>query len=161
MYNSMKDTDMFRLDRYDFSPSGGCKLSKPTPRQRRYGDKMADKITADKVALEDNPFVYNAPVQGTDFYNREKIAETLLRETVTGKKSQGNVWITGERQVGKTSLLRFMQSKYENSLDKVKLYKVDGFFKVSFIDLNVQDTKTTADFYRNLRQSLKTASTSK
>jgi hypothetical protein len=101
-----------------------------------------------------NPFVYNAPVRGTDFYNRDEIIDKLLQETVTGK-SQGNVWVTGERQVGKTSLLRYIQAKFEHYDKKIKLYPIDEYFNVAFIYLNVQDTKSRDDFYRNLRQSLK------
>ncbi|MCP4155932.1 MAG: ATP-binding protein [bacterium] len=102
----------------------------------------------------ENPFIYNAPVRGTDFYNREEIISELLHETVTGK-SQGNVWVTGERQVGKTSLLRYIQSKYEHYDTKIKLYETGEAFNVAFIFLNVQDTKSRDDFYNKLRQSLK------
>lgn len=104
-----------------------------------------------------NPFVYNAPLGAVDFYNREEIIEKLLRETVISK-SQGNVWITGERQVGKTSLLKYIDSEYGKfgkSVKKVQLYGLDRYFEVAFIYLNIQDNKTRDDFYRNLRQSLK------
>lgn len=104
-----------------------------------------------------NPFVYNAPLGAVDFYNREDIIEKLLKETVISK-SQGNVWITGERQVGKTSLLKYIDSEYGKfgkSVKKVQLYGMDRYFEVAFIYLNIQDNKTRDDFYRNLRQSLK------
>jgi hypothetical protein len=46
-----------------------------------------------------NPFIYNTPVRGEDFCNREETIQTLLNDTVIGK-SQGNVWLVGERQTG-------------------------------------------------------------
>lgn len=103
-----------------------------------------------------NPFIYNSPVRGADFYNRDQIINKLLKETVTGK-TLGNVWITGERQVGKTSLLRYIQSAYEDNNVKVRLYggKEDDYFSVAFVYLNVQDNKSRDDFFNNLQQSLK------
>jgi hypothetical protein len=115
---------------------------------------MAKKVLPVKPEIGEIPFIYNAPVRGTDFCNREIIINKLLHETVTGK-SQGNVWVTGERQVGKTSLLRYIQSKYENYGKKIKLYPTKEYFNVAFIYLNVQDIETRDDFYRILRQSLK------
>lgn len=103
---------------------------------------------------EQNPFIYNAPVRGTDFYNRDDIMDKLLYEAINGK-TQGNVWVTGERQVGKTSLLRYIQSKFDQYDKKIKLYPTGKYFDVAFIYLNVQDTKSRDDFYRNLRQGLK------
>jgi hypothetical protein len=103
---------------------------------------------------EENPFVFGKPVRISDFYNRDEIIRLLLEKAVDGKM-QKDVWITGERQVGKTSLLRFIQSKYENINKKVKLYVTDEQLDAAFIYLNVQDTKTREDFYQNLRQSLK------
>lgn len=115
---------------------------------------MDKAASVEKQSGGENPFIYNAPVRGTDFFNRNEIMEKLLLETVTGK-SQGNVWVTGERQVGKTSLLRYVQSKYEHYDKKIKLYPTEEHFDVAFIYLNVQDTKNSDDFYQNLRQSLK------
>lgn len=115
---------------------------------------MGNKSFAAGPERGTNPFIYNAPVRSTDFCNREEIIGKLLHETITGK-SQGNVWVTGERQVGKTSLLRYIQSKYEHYQKKIKLYPTEEYFSVALIYLNVQDTKSRDDFYRNLRQSLK------
>lgn len=102
-----------------------------------------------------NPFIYNSPVRGADFYNRDEVIKVLLKETVTGK-TVGNVWITGERQVGKTSLLRFIQSTYEDNTMKIRLYGgTDDVFNVAFIYLNVQDNRNRDDFFNNLQQGLK------
>ncbi|MCP5051048.1 MAG: ATP-binding protein, partial [bacterium] len=115
---------------------------------------MEDETLVSASQIQENPFIYNAPVRSTDFSNREKIIEKLQRETVTGR-SQGNVWVTGERQVGKTSLLRYIQYKYEHYYHKINLYPSEDYFNVAIIYLNVQDTKDRIGFYRNLRQSLK------
>ncbi|MCP4218559.1 MAG: ATP-binding protein [bacterium] len=101
-----------------------------------------------------NPFIYNVPVRGIDFCNRETTIDKILHETVTGR-TQGNVWITGERQVGKSSLLRYIQSKYENFDEKVRLYPDTDLYDVSFIYVNIQDGRNRDDFYRLLRQGLK------
>jgi hypothetical protein len=107
-------------------------------------------------SFKGNPFIYNAPVRGEDFYNRDEIIGRLMKETVTGR-SQGNVWITGERQVGKTSLLRYIQTKHECENGRAQLYDSEAkdYFNTALIYLNVQDNKTRNHFYRNLQQSLK------
>jgi virulence-associated protein VapD len=118
---------------------------------------MNNEKLASCSEIKTNPFIYNAPLGVVDFYNREEIIEKLLKETATGR-SQGNVWVTGERQVGKTSLLKYIDSEYGKfgkSVKKVQLYRMEGFHEVAFIYLNIQDNKTRDDFYRNLRQSLK------
>lgn len=111
------------------------------------------KLTGEQI-VNKNPFVYNAPVRTVDFFNRDAIMAMLLKETITGR-SQGNVWITGERKVGKTSLLRYIQAKYEKYEGKISLYAADEYFNVAFIYLNAQDNRTRDEFYRNIRQSLK------
>lgn len=68
-----------------------------------------------------NPFIYNTPVRGEDFCNREKTIQTLLKHAVIGK-SQGNVWIVGERQTGKTSLLRYIQLSHEDYNELIHVY---------------------------------------
>lgn len=113
----------------------------------------SSELTKDRE-IEQNPFIYNAPVRGNDFYNRDEIITRLLKETASGI-SQGDVWLTGERQVGKTSLLRYIQSKYEKQSHKFRLYNTDEYVNLAFIYLNTQDNQSPADFYRNLRQSLK------
>ncbi|MCU0289613.1 MAG: ATP-binding protein [Acidobacteria bacterium] len=113
----------------------------------------SDKLREKNILV--NPFIYNSPVRGADFFNRDIIIDKLLKETVTGK-TLGNVWITGERQVGKTSLLRYMQSAYEDNNLKIHLYGGnDDYFSVAFVYLNVQDNKSRDDFFNNLQQSLK------
>jgi hypothetical protein len=100
-----------------------------------------------------NPFIYNAPVRGSDFIGRREIVEKIFTETIL-KKSQGDVWVTGERQVGKTSLLKYIQAGGEKLDKKINLYGVEGEFNAAFIYLNVQDISNRRDFYENLRQSL-------
>lgn len=115
---------------------------------------MSNTASVVELKRNENPFIYNAPVRGADFFNRDEVIDKLLHETITGK-SQGNVWVTGERQVGKTSLLRYIQAKYEHYSGKIELYPTEEHFNVAFIYLNVQDTRTRDDFYRDLRQGLK------
>ncbi len=100
-----------------------------------------------------NPFVYNSPVRGHDFFNREASIQKILRETVTGK-SQGNIWITGERQIGKTSLLRRIQSLNGTYNETVIPYGTDKKLQVAFIFTNVQGCLTEDDFFNLLSQAL-------
>ena len=51
------------------------------------------------------------PVQGEDFYNRVTIRDDILKITVTDK-FKGSVWLAGERQVGKTSLLKHIDQRH-------------------------------------------------
>jgi AAA+ ATPase superfamily predicted ATPase len=55
-----------------------------------------------------NPFVFNAPVRSSDFFNREKVIKKII-ELLFGK-AQGDIWLTGERQVGKTSVLQHLEN---------------------------------------------------
>lgn len=116
------------------------------------GGPPVEMAAARKVAAE-NPFIFNMPVRGDDFFNREAIIDLLLRATITGK-SQGDAWITGAGKVGKTSLLWHIQRKYEN-YDKIKLYGGSDYYTPVFLYLNVQDSGNRDNFYRMLRQSLK------
>ncbi len=100
-----------------------------------------------------NPFVYNSPVRGHDFINREASIQKILRETVLGK-SQGNIWITGERQIGKTSLLRRIESLNGAFQETVVPYGTDKLLKVVFVFTNVQGCTGADDFFNNLAQNL-------
>lgn len=101
-----------------------------------------------------NPFIYMEPVRGDDFINREKIVTQLLNLTIWGR-THGHVWLTGERQVGKTSTLRYIQSTYENSKKTVTIYGDTQIFRPVIIYTNVQDCATRDKFYQNLWQGLK------
>ena len=101
-----------------------------------------------------NPFVYNSPVRGKDFFNREDTVQKILKETVSGK-TQGNVWITGERQIGKTSLLRHIQSFNETNKQTVVPYGSKRKLDVAFIFVNVQGCNTEDEFFNSLWQGMK------
>lgn len=101
-----------------------------------------------------NPFVYNSPVRGNDFFDREDAQKKILKETVKGK-SQGNIWITGERQIGKTSLMRHLQSLNEFYKDKIIPYGSEKSLDVAFIFANVQGCTNEDDFYNIIWQGLK------
>ena len=101
-----------------------------------------------------NPFVYNSPVRGKDFYDREDAQKKILKETVLGK-SQGNIWITGERQIGKTSLMRHIQSLNETAQYKISPYGSNKEMNVAFVYINVQGCQNEDDFYNIIWQGLK------
>jgi len=101
-----------------------------------------------------NPFVYNCPVRGKDFFNREKTIEKILTETITGK-SQGNIWITGERQIGKSSLLRHIQNLNETTKYKITPYGSQRNLDVAFVYSNVQGCESEEVFFDTLWQNLK------
>jgi len=103
--------------------------------------------------MKPNPFIYNTPVRGEDFCNRVDSIQRLLNQTVTGK-SQGNVWLVGERQVGKTSLLRYIQLAYEDFNERIQIYGSNKTVKVAFIFLNCQTLKHPDDYYHHIYQSL-------
>jgi AAA+ ATPase superfamily predicted ATPase len=111
----------------------------------------------EKKESDQNPFVYNMPVRESYFSNREYIIERILKETITGS-SQGNAWITGERRVGKTSLLDYIFYKYRNYSKKIKLFPGNEYVSAAFVFLNTQDIRTREDFYKNMRQCIKTYS---
>lgn len=62
-----------------------------------------------------SPFIYKNPVWGEKFYNREALIEEILNYTVRDG-DMGNVWLFGQRQVGKTSVLKQIEhnSKTQN-----------------------------------------------
>lgn len=101
-----------------------------------------------------NPFVYNSPVRGKDFFNREDPIDKILKETARGK-SQGSIWITGERQIGKTSLLRHIQSLNNDFQEKVKPYGTNQSLDVAFVFVNVQGCENEDEFFNTLWQGLK------
>lgn len=80
--------------------------------------------------------------------------EKILKETVSGK-TQGNVWITGERQIGKTSLLRHIQSFNETNKQTVVPYGSKQKMDVAFIFVNVQGCHTEDEFFNSLWQGMK------
>ncbi|MGR3317993.1 MAG: hypothetical protein ACUZ8O_05885 [Candidatus Anammoxibacter sp.] len=100
------------------------------------------------------PFTYNQPVKGEDFYNREEVVKDILKETALGK-TQGNVWITGERQVGKTSLLQHIQLSYADYKERIKLYGTGQEYKIAFIFANVQGYHTETAFYNALEDGIR------
>lgn len=101
-----------------------------------------------------NPFVYYAPVRGNLFINRDDIIEEIIKIAITGEH-KGNVWITGERQIGKTSLLHYFQDHSNSISGPVKLIGSDNDYNVALIFSNVQDFETRDKFYEILRQKMK------
>jgi len=100
-----------------------------------------------------NPFVYNSPVIGEDFMGREKVVRKVLKETIAGK-SQGNIWISGERQIGKTSLLKRIHAMNDEFTQKVIPYGTNKELDSAFLFSNVQGCKTEEEFFHTLWLSL-------
>jgi len=102
-----------------------------------------------------NPFCYLEPVKGEDFINREEIIDNISNITF-GQKQQGNVWVVGERQVGKTSLLKKIESIYKDNANYpvITLYGTNERFKVLFKYVNCQLIRDETDFHQRLSQAL-------
>lgn len=102
--------------------------------------------------MEQNPFVYYEPVKGKDFFNREDIIKKIEKITIK-EKQQGNVWLIGERQSGKTSLLHKIYILYKDENPSVELYSTGKEFKVKFIYFNCQMIRDDNSFYQHLTQT--------
>lgn len=99
-----------------------------------------------------NPFVYTEPISDKRFCDRVE-AIKFVEKFTTSSESAGNVWINGERQIGKTSLLHkiFLQHKTEPHI--ITRYGKES--KISFVYTNVQDCITKDEFFFYLYQKLK------
>ena len=101
-----------------------------------------------------NPFIYRSVVLRKDFFNREQIIKTILNEAIVGT-SQGDVWITGERKVGKTSLIKYIHQNYQELIPEfVDIYEINKTMKPIFAFANVQYCRTETEFYNELWQSV-------
>jgi len=116
---------------------------------------MNNSPAARKQESKPNPFVYGKPLRISDFFNRDEIIDNLLDITVSGRM-QKDVWVTGERQVGKTSLLKYIQrkSKNKNFDRKIELYETGESLNVSFHYITTQSTNSKGEFYRKLLHRL-------
>ena len=99
-----------------------------------------------------NPFIYTQPISDNRFCNREEAIEFIERITLSAKSS-GNVWITGERQIGKTSLLHKLFIKY--NIEQKIINRYDKDLKICFVYTNVQDCISQNDFFMYLYVELK------
>jgi len=72
-----------------------------------------------------NPFVYNAPVRRADFFNREEVMHKVINQLLG--KAQGDVWLVGERQIGKTSLLQNSDIKFTDKEIKLCYKYTQGY----------------------------------
>lgn len=79
-----------------------------------------------------SPFIYNRSVTGKKFYNRDEIIESILYYTFRSA-NLGNIWLLGERQVGKSSILREIAQRFE-----FINFTTIGEKNVKFIYLNCQ-----------------------
>jgi hypothetical protein len=100
-----------------------------------------------------NPFVYTEPVMGEDFTNREAVIKKISLETFQ-RKAQGNVWVVGERQIGKTSLLHQIDRLNQDEPPIIKLYGTNQNFKVTFLYHNCQSIRDEIGFYQSITELL-------
>lgn len=102
-----------------------------------------------------NPFVCFLPVRGDDFFNREKIIKEI--ETICiYAKAQGDVWIAGERQVGKTSLFLELVRRINSSdiYTSIYAYNKTEDFRIYPLYISCQAIKDDKELYINLIKSL-------
>lgn len=102
--------------------------------------------------MEKNPFIFYEPVRGDDFYNREENI-TKIEKITYKERQQGNVWLVGARQVGKTSLLHRIYSLHQDERPSIILYGADKEFKVQFIYFNCQMLRDDNGFYQQMTQT--------
>jgi len=100
-----------------------------------------------------NPFISNSPVLGHDFFNRETVIKKIIKETLTDK-AQGDVWLIGERQVGKTSVLKRLHQAKDLLPAEIVVYNTNQKYKPLFAFANVQSCDNVSDFYFSLFVSL-------
>jgi len=101
-----------------------------------------------------NPFIPTSQALGQDFFNRDEIVESIVNK-VCGEKAQGDVWISGERKMGKTSLLLHLWSKYTQNPKTIVTYQSDEERKVRFVYVNVIGCADEEEFYREMYDGLK------
>ncbi len=100
-----------------------------------------------------NPFIYNAPVRRNDFFNREETIQKAMNHLLG--KAQGDVWLTGERQIGKTSLLQCLETSGTDYVADFIHYGTGRAMKPVFIYANVQGVAGADDFFGFLHYGLK------
>lgn len=99
-----------------------------------------------------NPFVFTEPISDKRFCDREEAIKFVEKFTLSSE-SAGNVWINGERQIGKTSLLHKLFLKNKNEPKIVKRYGRES--SINFVYTNVQDCINKDEFFFYLYQKLK------
>lgn len=99
-----------------------------------------------------NPFILT-PARKKDFVDRELIVEQVL-DIVIGK-GLGDVWVEGERQVGKTSLLQFLEYKGDELVDSFTHYHTEKEMTPTFLYFNVQAVETIDEFYKLSADSIR------
>ena len=100
-----------------------------------------------------NPFIPTSQALGQDFFNRDEIVENILNK-ICGEKVQGDVWISGERKMGKTSLLLHLWAKYTQTPKSIVTYQSDEERKVRFVYVNVIGCSDEEEFYRKMYEGL-------
>jgi len=99
--------------------------------------------------MPQNPFIYNHPVLKHDFFDRKKLFDSMLRETIMGK-TQGDIWLTGERKTGKTSFLKFLFHYNPQIPKQIQVYGAPKLMRPVFCFANVQYCQNEDEYYNEL-----------
>lgn len=86
-----------------------------------------------------NPYITGGYVTGSQFYGRKRLIETVLYGL------DANLWIIGNRRVGKTSLLKEIEQRTVNSSRYIPLY------------WDMSASRTEAEFVEKLRDAVEDA----
>lgn len=107
---------------------------------------------AKEIAKTMNPFILT-PARKNDFINRKEIINNIL-DTIIGR-GLGDVWIEGERQVGKTSLLQYLEFKGDEFVPKFVHYHTETEMIPVFLYVNVQAIDSPKEFFKELSYTIK------
>ena len=99
-----------------------------------------------------NPFILT-PARKKDFINRQEILKLILQTVIS--KGLGDVWVEGERQVGKTSLLQYIEYKGDDLIARFKHYHTEQEMIPVFLYFNVQAVDTIDEFYKTSSDTIR------
>ena len=102
----------------------------------------------------ENPFIFESQVYDDDFVGRESVIK-LIFDTTLKRKARGNLWITGGRQTGKTSLLLYVQGNSKKMLHEYYKNSTEEDYSPQFVYCNCQSIRNETDFYERLHVSIK------
>jgi Cdc6-like AAA superfamily ATPase len=85
-----------------------------------------------------SPFIFNNPVNGENFFDRENVLEDMLNYLFR-RRDRGNIWLLGQRQSGKTSILKHLETEF----NKIK-HKTNKGQLVKFIYFDCQAVSNKA-----------------
>lgn len=99
---------------------------------------IGGKIKRESEECVVSPFIFNNPVTGETFFNRENVLEDMLNYLFR-RRDRGNIWLLGQRQSGKTSILKHLETEF----NKIK-HKTNKGQLVKFIYFDCQAVSNKA-----------------